>query len=93
MWNTSGVCHLLFFSPVGQIIKANLIRLSILLISPTRITIEGVRSLACLSFWCNLVRIEDPTWGAVPQHIDFVMADLKGNRIEHNTSGIGVQMQ
>jgi hypothetical protein len=93
VWNTSGVCNLLFFSPVEQITKVNLVSLSVLLISPTRITIEGVRSLACLSFWCNLVRIEDPTWGAVPRRIDFVMANLKGNRIEHNTSGTGVQMQ
>ena len=89
----SGGCHLLFFSPVEQIIKANLLRLSVLLISPTRINILGVRSLACLSFWCTLVRIEDTTWGAVPRRIDFVMANLKGNRIEHSISGIGVQMQ
>ena len=86
-------CHLLFVSPVGQIIKANLLRLSVLLISPTRITIKGVRLLAYLSFWCTLVRIEDPTWGAVSQRIDFVMANLKGNRIEHSTNGIDVQMQ
>ena len=86
-------CHLLFFSPVGQIIKANLLRLSVLLISPTRITILGVKSLACLSLWCNLVRIEDTIWRAVPRRIDFVIANLKGNRIEHSTSGIGVQMQ
>jgi hypothetical protein len=51
------------------------------------------RKVIGMFFWCTLVRIEDTTWGAVPRRIDFVMANLKGNRIEHSTSGIGVQMQ
>lgn len=51
-----------------------------------------VIGMFCL-FGVPFVRIEDPTWGVIPRRINFVMANLKGNRIEYSTSGIGVQMQ